>query len=82
METVLARYRANLLTHGVEISLRSASGHAAEIEVDLSRSANSCSGPCGLPLPALLNLLLAELGRVPGLEQVHWSAVGSPPGAP
>ncbi|MGA9839684.1 MAG: hypothetical protein WBF81_02420 [Thermoplasmata archaeon] len=82
VEEVLARYRANLRTHGVEVALRSLTDHAAVIEVDLAAGASSCSGECGYPLPALLNLLQAELGRVPGLENVRWSTVGTAQGAP
>jgi len=74
VEAILVRYRGNLRTYGVDVTLRSFADRSATIEVDPTSAANSCEGECGIPLPALLNLLQAELGRVPGLDHVHWSA--------
>jgi hypothetical protein len=78
VDAILDRYRANLRTYGVDINLRAFGEHAATIEVDHAWGANSCAGECGIPLPALLNLLQAELSRVAGLERVRWTA---PPAA-
>ena len=82
VEAILARYRENLRTFGVDVHLLSYAQRVAAIEVDLAGGANSCAGECGIPLPALLNLLQTELERVPGLERVRWTSVGAPFGAP
>jgi hypothetical protein len=76
VDAILDRYRENLRTYGVRVTLRASGAHEATIEVVRTGESTSCAGECGIPLPALLNLLRAELDRVEHLDRVLWT---SPP---
>lgn len=78
---VLTRYDGALRTHGVRLELVGVAEGVATISVDLSSAASSCSGDCGVPLPALLLTLERDVRGVPGLADVRWRR-GGEPGAP